>query len=580
MYNIDVAATGFLYFYDDILSLDTGNVYCYYDFSVQSGNQIPNPNWAISGINGTINNSGGFYQVSGSGAFDGTKYISLNSTLNLSNWTIFLSYERAVSGRDEILFSTFTGTSFINSSGFLLGINPANKLYFQYWNSVDGPQIFTFSEIISSKNLVSVTKNDSSLFFNYYNANQKNSLIEQNLFYKGNFINSNTWFIGGMPSQPYSVIADNFSGYIDDVILIGTDLDQDYQQILFSGLFATQNPSGIINVDNGNNVYQNTASLSDIQDLLNYNTVQTGVEYDLDGNAIPIYIASGVSGNVTITSGTNSEILIDDNDDYNDYTNNGFLIDSGFLFSLGFNRIAILSGIDTTTLVEAYVVANVFENSCYNKFPKYNYVQQCFSLDQSYSTGQLSVFLDGLLQLESGYTATVSGYSYSYTTVGDFFTSGRYFYPPNVYNSYDTILYDYVSGQLNSEFFTGIQSGQSFSNISDLNNCLIFINGVKLVSGQDYILPNISNIDVSFGNNTLSVLTLSGNIYYNSGETGTVDFTNKFLKDTSQVYISGLRLAISGDYVEACTLDYLDGDFIELTYNSGIYDNSDNFFNQ
>lgn len=572
-------ATGFKQYYNQ-LGLNINNIRAFYDFNIQSGNQLVNAFWATNGINGTINNSGNFYSTSGCGAFNTGKFVKINSNLDLATWTVFLSYERARSGVDEILFSTFSGNSFANSSGFLLGINEANKLYFEYWNSVDGPQIFTFSHIVGDKNLISVTKNDSSIFFSYFDANSKKSTIQQDLIYQNNFINADNWFIGGVPNKPYYINAQNFSGYIDDFVLISGDLDQNYQNILYSGFFSHYG-TGIQTLTQ---VCSNLIYLSGINTGLStgnigFQTVEVGSVTDGCGITNTTYSWENVTGIISGVyfvpiSGLGSECV--------NYTGIGdpqLYIDSGYLFSLGLNQISLLYPIDNQDFVDFYALTGLFQDTTRNKIAQYNALNDVFFLDKNYTSGDLSASLNGQLQLESGYQVVPSGYSDIYKLTGNYFISGNWIYSTGFFESTDYILYDFINKNLSAVYFTGHTSGTTFSPISTFAGKLIFLNGQKLASGIDYTLPNTLNLTVDSGNNVMFALTLTGNSIYTSGSTGFLSYPTKFLRNTSWAYLNGVRLAQNGDYVENSSLDLLSGNYIEPNFKNIIYNNSDDFFN-
>ena len=118
------------------LDININQVYAGYSFYNPNtfNNYVYPDSWATNSATGILNNNTNFYNFSGSGFFNGSTYMYLSGKeFILNNSLIFLSYEKQRVG-NEILLTSFTGNSFNNYSGFTLGVNAANKLYFSYWN--------------------------------------------------------------------------------------------------------------------------------------------------------------------------------------------------------------------------------------------------------------------------------------------------------------------------------------------------------------------------------------------------------------------------------------------------------------
>lgn len=203
----------------DSLGIDYSNVFTAFSFT--SGLE-PNTNilksdlWATQASSGIVNNTGSFYNYSGTGFFDGNTFIKLNKNYQLNNSTILLSYEKLRHG-NEILLSSVTGNIFNNYSGFYVGVNDANKLYLRYWNGVEGLFTFTYSKVLSDKNLIVINRTNSIIKLGHFNNNNFKFETEDFLIFQNNFINSNTLHLGGSPNfinwGENNLL--NFSGYID-----------------------------------------------------------------------------------------------------------------------------------------------------------------------------------------------------------------------------------------------------------------------------------------------------------------------------------------------------------------------------
>lgn len=557
-------ATGFGYFYEDVLGLDPANVICAYDFHIQSGNQIPTQSWTTNGVNGTVNSSGNFYSTSGSGAFNGTNYIHINSGFNLDSWTVFFTYQKLLSGRDEILLSTITGNSLSSQSGFQIAINQANKLYIEYGNNISGPQIFTFSEILGDKNMISVSRSDSTIFFNYFDCNSKQSTVQLNDIFQNYFIDSTQFYIGGRPNSSYWSPSNNFSGYMDNFVLVSGNLDQNYVQILYSGFYSQYSndiPTTGIACEN---VSYLTGVSTGVSGLIGNQVVAIGSLTDNCGNTQILYGYSGVSGFISGTSfititGTNCVIN-------SGVSGQGLQIFSGYLNSFGLDQISLAWTIQSGDWTDSYVLTGLYSDITRNKIANWSALNGLFFLDDVYSSGAVGLYLNGQLELQSGITSVPNGYTTSYILSGDYFLSGlgaSNVYSTGYYEEDDLILYDVVNQNINSVLFTGFNSGL-FPNV-DFSNKLVYLNGQKLRSGisGDYITPNTLFLNVDSGNNVLSLYNLTGFSQYTGANSGVLSFPNKFLRRTSQTFFNGVRGEIGNYYWESSSIGLLGKNYVE-----------------
>ena len=194
--------------------------------------------------------SSNFFQRTGSGVFNATYSMALSGRdFSLNDSTLFLSYERASTGpRNEILLTSATGNSFKDNVGYLLGVNDANKLYFKYWNPVEGAFTFTYSKILSNKNLIVLNRNNSVITIGQYNNNTYSFDTEEFLIYQNAFQNhpSGMLHLGGYdrtigtykPIENWATYdAYNFQGYIDKFFFF-SGISFQYSNLLASGMYS------------------------------------------------------------------------------------------------------------------------------------------------------------------------------------------------------------------------------------------------------------------------------------------------------------------------------------------------------
>lgn len=192
----------------DLLGIPEQNFKAAFSFySGESSNSNIYPeSWATGSATGIlINNNWSQSFKSGSIYFDGdsslmrfTNGYAPNQDFSLTNSTIFLSFERR-RNTDEILMSSIEGTNPF-FSGFCLGVNNANRLYFKYWNTVDKVYTFTYPKILANKNLIVLNRTQSSISIGKFNNNSQKFEYEYFDIYKNNCIDSSTLYLGGYHS--------------------------------------------------------------------------------------------------------------------------------------------------------------------------------------------------------------------------------------------------------------------------------------------------------------------------------------------------------------------------------------------
>ena len=138
---------------------------------------------------------------------------------------------------------------------------------------------------------------------------------------------------------------------------------------------------------------------------------------------------------------------------------------------------------------------------------------------------------------------------------------------------------------------TGWASGVAYTGFYDIFSLLLppkyFLNGIKLLSGEDYTHTALSGLRFKFDIPASSVLTkvikyfiYSDDIYITGSKNLIKLSSGKFLKNTSQVYVNGMRQSPNYGYVEKSSFDLLSGNFSDA-YDSLLYTSSvsDNFWN-
>lgn len=197
-----------------------------------------------------------------SGNFSGNHYASVQTDQSLTNFDLIIDFSlnECLGINPLVLFSTFTGSSL--SSGFLVGINQANRLFVERGIGT-GKKMDTLDFELALNNSVNFKLGEKGLTVQKYDYLKK-SLVNDFVDFQG--INNSDELVLGKSFGSYS----GFSGLINQIFLnegrgpnFLTDSIEDYHECLFctgiskstgSGSFETSRfsdvstigPSGII----------------------------------------------------------------------------------------------------------------------------------------------------------------------------------------------------------------------------------------------------------------------------------------------------------------------------------------------
>jgi hypothetical protein len=579
-------------------------------------------------------NSSNFY-FTGSGFFDGNSLIKIDRPFEINNSGIFLSYQR-IRSADEILFSSITGDSFNNYSGYLLGVNEANKLYFKYWNPIEGPFTFTFKNIISDKNLIYVYKEQSSVTIGKYNNNSFDFETETFQILNNAFQDSNQLILGGTTLINKNIgwiNSNNFSGYIDKFYIL-KDISPFYINDLGTSLFSN---SEIVNINTNISCYQTgfsilsgfsytgitgvfvsgftieTTGITGYIDILSgfsYIGI-TGIEQTLIGSYVDncgivnnIYNSQSltglITGNLTISSGIIGTIFTTGAENINLtglFTGESLVTITGevcvtgqetnlildynkdynFLKSLSYSEVSLLkNNIINNDILEIYTEKYTGIKLNYNQDLEKNSVDQYY-YNNNYNDIDILIFKNGQTLIPSGISTTQSGYNLIFNPIVDYYITGNQIYVKN-FNEDDYVFYDVITGNFLAKLNTG--STVEIPNIM-IDNYWIFKNGQKLISGKDYI-KNLNTLilsDVSSSEeNYILFKKIPNNFIYKSGNLGSLGLTDSFNHNSSQVYYNGIKQKLFNNYIENSKFDQISGNFYNNFINNQILTSNDGFF--
>lgn len=599
--------TGMKYVLEDfgILPEEVFAAFSFYNKNLINNYVYPD-SWATNSTTGILNKNDNFYTYSGSGYFDGSTYMSFSGkAFSLDNSLILLSYEKQRFG-NEILLTSLTGNSFNSYSGFVLGVNDANKLYLSYWNNIEGYFTFTYDNILSDKNLIIINKNGPVVSIGKYNNNTFEFETQDFNIYQNVFIDSHNLYLGGSPfrnqlNENYL----NFSGIIDKFFIIkNSDLyfsqkklasgiysninnfDNFYEKIcfetgffsgsgyLYSGVLETY-LSGYEIITTGVTGYENISSGNTYYTLTGYETISLGFYVDNCGKTEQLFYNNPLSGFVTDYITVQKELTgIIKNSGYSEITNSGLLsgteyvwltglrcveygnnfltnenlIDSGYLASLSYKQINLLKQVLTTGFLEIYSESYKGNTLKYNKDLLYDSLNKNYFYLGDTIQNKPILFANGQLLIESGYEIIQEGYSQNIDPKLDFYLTGNLIETAAYYEAQDYLFYDDISGKENIFTLSNYLSGTKLL-ISGTQNDFIYRNGQKLIKDIDY--------NIFTGNNS-NVTGLS--LKFNIGENSEIFMIKTLEKIYNQnLIINTGYINLLNDFNHGCSMVYLNG---------------------
>jgi len=586
--------TGINYFYD-FLGLDQSNFKIFYDFSpanhsstVINSVSFGDPQYSgTAGLIATQNNSGLF-------SASNQNRIKINnvSQSDFSSDFSFL-FKFRTARTNGVLFSSLTGTAF--KSGFNIGVNDANHLYFQYYDNA-GPVILTSETRLAETNVVGVSVGLNNIGVNWYDVNSHQFVSEDFSINSDFLLFSNQWHLGGNILPELG--AQNFSGYYAGFLGFNRALSRNSMTRLVSGFysyptllpavsgqtvstgivgFATSLPtsgitgfsyqfSGFKSVGEGEDLFASPDDeLYTPDDIIFYASPLGGC-----GPTYPVYsitpefgMLSSVSGFFPLYGPITGNFQISPE-------RSGVAINTGRLMEMGYDSVSYTWRDLYSQSSEIYNSVSPERVNYVNKNGVFDIVRGDFSADSFYPSGNCNAFLNGVFQVESGFQTTGQFFNVGKSGIADFFVDSQYFdFKEAVFTS-DNLLYDN-----NNQQNRAIVNYSGEASLPRGNFDLIFGNGQKLVSGEDY---TVAGSNFNFSSQIQSVLS-GGKLLFVSGKdfqrnTGDVSAykTNKFLPNSTSYYLNGIRHP-KQHFVEHSYLAPLSGQYL-LAENLSLVNNN------
>jgi hypothetical protein len=254
-----------------------------------------------------------------SGYFRFTDMVQASRAMTEDNWTFFLNYKSdwKFSGNSCLMLLS-TKDSYSGTSGFSVGVNASNRLFFEYPNVEGENIIFTHFKELGDQNVISVSKGLGKIELSYYDLSDGVNYHQG--FSLSGFVKSQDWYIGhfydqGNPKDggnPYGSLDNGlltdarytgFSGWIDEFVFFNGAMSKTTKEQICSGSVYTSVTSGITS---GNDVLSRKVTGVTVNPTGVTGYGQTGVSYGTFfriypkcGPYVDIYIPTEQSGSLT-----------------------------------------------------------------------------------------------------------------------------------------------------------------------------------------------------------------------------------------------------------------------------------------
>jgi hypothetical protein len=523
--------TGINWFYD-ALDLDTGAFAVFYTFEDGAGTTVSSVPSGQAVYAGELSSATNFWVKPGSGFFSGNSLAITNASgLSAGSWTDIFVYEKVNTDACVLFDSMGAG------SGYRIGITKSNKPYFESDNGE--PIIGASLNNYSSKNVVSFSYFPNYLTIGYLNFNTQ--LVEQETFDLPFQIN---------PSDDRK-IGSSYTGYMDYYIHVTQPMAPQVQSQWLSGLYVypTGSTLPVTSVC--------TTGITGYQDVLVYETGVTGYSITPGGDEGRDYytgqfpttfsqgVLTGILSSGLYSSGVSGDACYPVTGDLT----TAFVYLTGYASSFGMQKTQAFYHTESTDVVKQSVSYTLFE-------PFYNIVLQHqysgYLIDTTYGTGQLNPFLNGVAQNGDGWTLN-SGY---------LLVSGGVIS--------DSFFFDSKSGSHQTFTVAGGTTGFAFA----YSGQEIFLNGVNLISGYDYLLT-AGTVNLTHANTGITGYIFEYPVVLTS-VTGvfTVRTGAPFQRNTTNLYLNGVRQQNYSTYTEGAVFDLLSGNSFNPAECVSVYDNS------
>jgi len=510
-----------------------------------------------------------------SGNFNGQDKIKILGKLDQENWAAFIVFKNLETGqrdKSKIILSSQDSSSSI--SGFSVGLNGCERLFCEYNTSGEGKRIFTLGQELDNKNVVSVSKINSSIQLSTHQFDDDLNKISLNTqFELDGFSNSNNFYLGGLGVSGNGY--NNFSGSIDSLMIFNIGLDFPERNVFAKAFYCSGYASGRYEKENETFLavtgleYQNVVAGTGITGYVQLPQIIS----TSDTSSVTGYFDFGLTGllfenrlvELTGSVTGESEITV--------YRPPSGLIDFGYSVPFGNSKVLLLSNFDNSNK-EVYSFSGKNSDDI-NLIPQFSQSNSKYTIFGTGAQETVNLYANGLIYNRvSQITGDIDG---DYSVDNGFVDSNNFF------SVSDFVIYDLISG---SGSITGltvqdITNGSKVLSYDYVNHRDLYLNGNKLISGLDYSAVTgaitIQTTNLINGDLILAPKHGANRVSYTGNNDNNFD-TNIFLFD-EQIWVNGLRQIKNLDYEKLSNNSLKYTTFSLEPFSQVIYNNDTGNFN-
>ena len=517
------------------------------------------------------------------GYFDSQTVLRIGNTFDSTSWSIFVNYNNNVIRNDrdkaEVILSSMESPTGI--SGFNLGINGSNRLYFEYISSDGILKNIVLPKEVELYNLISVSKSPNVISISNHDPfSRKDYNVD---YYMDDFADSNVWTLGGFYNTGSFERYRGFRGFVDDFLLFDAEYTVAQRNLVSEALYFT----GIKDAYEKETV-KTIETITGAPTIISTPTSSGITGYEME--AIP-----GINTvcNTPVTVCNKTALYGDGYEDVLDFERVNIdvteielipeekLYNEVYTSNYGEKNIVFLKDIDVKDIYEIYSQSGYDPNL--NKSYAFDVGYSSFIISDTDAGKNLNVFINGVHALPG------DGYS-----ISDFYISSGTGY---IFESTDTLIYDVIDSPVISYAYDGIDYPEIILTGEMWLDKDVYFRGQKLLSGQDYIeffeygedgsTMTQSGIEIYPKEESNDKGITGSYAFVNHGDlrsvvyTGTVDAFDSlsFNLRNEQIWLNGYRQIENVDYIKTSDKSLLNGDIRLESKSHLIYNNSEDFWN-
>lgn len=510
-----------------------------------------------------------------SGNFNGQDKIKILGKLNQEDWTAFIVFKNSETGvrdKSKIILSSQDSVSSI--SGFSVGLNGCERLFCEYNTSGEGKRIFTLGQELDNKNLVSISKINSSIQLSTHQFDDDlNKLSLNTQFELDGFFNSNNFYLGGLGVSGNNY--NNFSGIIDSLMIFNVGLDFPERNTFAKAFYCSGYASG--RYEKEKETFLSVTGL-EYQSVI----VGTGITGYIqlpeiistsDTSSVTGFFDFGLTGFLFENRLVELTGLVTGESEITIFRPPSGLIDFGYSVPFGNSKVLLLSNFDNSNK-EVYSFSGKNSDDI-NLIPQFSQSNSKYTIFNTGSGETVNLYANGLIcNRVSEITGDIDG---DYSVDNGFVDSNNFF------DVSDFVIYDLIlgSGSITGLTPQDINNGSKVLSYDYVNHRDLYLNGNKLISGLDYSVVTgaitIQTTNLIDGDLVLSPKHEANRVSYTGNNENNFD-TNLFLFD-EQIWVNGLRQIKNLDYQKLPNNSLRYTTFSLDPFSQVVYNNDTGYFN-